>query len=86
MNIRTQLLNEDSKAQIDAVEIVLYSETLELVTKFTNKTAYYNMETLVIKPNKLDFMKYEDSFLSFGYTPQFNLLDYLNNISDYGKD
>ena len=50
--------------------------------KFNNYTAYYNMSGL-IKTNMATFsMVYTDGFLNFGYTPTYNLLDYLENLND----
>jgi hypothetical protein len=56
--------------------------------KFNNITSYYNLATQVIATgvdsniiinNK---MIYTDGFLKFGYTPTYNLLDYLEGLND----
>jgi uncharacterized delta-60 repeat protein len=48
---------------------------------FNNETAYYNMESLILTDVGTYSMNYVENFLSFGYTPQYNLLDYLSNIN-----
>jgi hypothetical protein len=45
--------------------------------KFSRESAYYN---LALDINGRE-MKYEDTFLKFGYGPQYNLLSYLENIN-----
>lgn len=60
------------------------SNEIKIDSKFNNLTSYYNLATSV------DFgvtkeMVYTDGFLKFGYTPTYNILDYLesiNNIND----
>lgn len=57
------------------------SSILELSARFNNLTAYYNMQTLAnYATASSSIMNYSDSFLSFGYSPTYNLLDYLSNI------
>lgn len=53
---------------------------LNVSTRFNNKTAYYNMQSEVNIPSLSYDMSYSDSFLDFGYSPTYNILDYLNNI------
>jgi hypothetical protein len=60
--------------------------TLELSTKYNNKTAYYNMQSsFSIEVTGVGTMGgsmlYDQPFLSFGYKPTYNLYDYLNNIN-----
>ena len=52
--------------------------------KFNNITSYYNMTTsLNLNDGEETFtMEYKNSFLKFGYTPTYNLLDYLESIND----
>jgi hypothetical protein len=48
--------------------------------KFNNITAYYNMSTKITS-NGVDYnMLYNERFLNFGYTPNYNILDYLMGI------
>ena len=54
---------------------------------FNNKTAYYNMacklnNSFLPTPGVLTY-KYLDSFMKFGYTPTYNIYDYLYNIYSY---
>ena len=51
-----------------------------LSQRFNNNTAYYNMQSKVMTNNSSLEMKYLDSFLNFGYSPQYNILDYLSKI------
>ena len=48
--------------------------------RFNNKTAYYNMQSEVIVDSTSQNMTYKESFLNFGYSPTYNLLDYLGKI------
>jgi hypothetical protein len=58
--------------------------------KFNNITSYYNLATQVIATglngnNSVTInnkMIYTDGFLKFGYTPTYNLLDYLEGLND----
>jgi hypothetical protein len=54
---------------------------LVLSCRFNNKTAYYNMQSKVFTTSNTYEMKYQDSFLKFGFSPTYNILDYLNNIN-----
>jgi subtilisin-like proprotein convertase family protein len=67
----------------DAYEIS-YSEDnkqLSIGAKFNNKTAYYNLAATVNYSGKTESMVYQDSFLKFGYSPTYNILDYLVSIN-----
>ena len=48
--------------------------------RFNNKTAYYNMQSTITLGTFSSDMRYEESFLNFGYSPTYNVLDYLNKI------
>jgi len=59
--------------------------------KFNNITSYYNLATQVIATgvNEANIpitikreMIYTDGFLKFGYTPTYNILDYLEGLND----
>jgi len=60
--------------------------SIDINAKFNNLTAYYNLATNVFANDTLSSviatMSYTDGFLKFGYTPTYNLLDYLEQISD----
>lgn len=60
---------------------LLPDEIIKIDAKFNNLTSYYNLATNVICASTFD-MSYDDSFLKFGYTPTYNILDYLNTIDD----
>ena len=60
-----------------------YSENVvSIIPKFNNITSYYNLATQVIVNNISNTMVYTDGFLKFGYTPTYNLLDYLEGLND----
>ena len=66
-------------------EIGTDGDLVTLNTRFNNKTAYYNMQSKVrfsVGPSLYDDVEmiYVDSFMNFGYSPTFNLLNYLSNI------
>jgi hypothetical protein len=57
------------------------NEELTIEPKFNNVTSYYNLACNVIHGNNSSEMLYEESFIKFGYTPTYNILDYLQSIS-----
>jgi hypothetical protein len=61
---------------------ILYSDSsLNIKSKFNNLTSYYNLATNVNKNGVISStMSYADTFLKFGYTPTYNILDYLEKI------
>jgi len=60
--------------------------SIDINAKFNNLTAYYNLATNVFANDSLSnviaTMSYKDGFLKFGYTPTYNLLDYLEGLND----
>lgn len=56
------------------------SNDLVLSGEFNEKTSYYNLEAKIITDLGDYYFTYDDSFFDFGYTPTYNILDYLNNI------
>ena len=60
------------------------SSVIEISPKFNNLTSYYNLATNVISTGDYKTMSYTSGFLKFGYTPTYNLLDYLESINDVG--
>ncbi len=67
------------------------SNYAEVSAKFNNLTSYYNLASNVqvyddiSQPLATPFtMSYTSGFLKFGYTPTYNLLDYLEAINDKG--
>jgi hypothetical protein len=57
------------------------SNIVTINAKFNNITSYYNLATKVNTNQNQSFtMSYQDSFMKFGYTPTYNILDYLEYI------
>lgn len=54
---------------------------LTLDSNFNNSTAYYNLAADGIYSGGTQSMVYKDSFLKFGYSPTYNILDYLVSIN-----
>ena len=56
---------------------------------FNSETSYYNLATNVISTYNNAFatnsMLYTDGFLKFGYTPTYNILDYLEGLNNYSN-
>lgn len=61
-----------------------YDSYYQIDANFNNLTSYYNLATNVIVDSSTYSMIYMDGFLKFGYTPTYNLLDYLESINDIG--
>ena len=55
--------------------------TLDLSARFNNKTSYYNLAATATIGNESKDLAYSDSFLNFGYSPTYNLLEYLEKIT-----
>lgn len=67
-------------------ELNLFTQSgvVDISAKFNNLTAYYNLATNIISTGDYSTMSYTSGFLKFGYTPTYNLLDYLESINDQG--
>lgn len=50
--------------------------------RYTNNSAYYNLQTLVDIDSTLYTMEYTNAFMDFGYSPTYNIYTYLNNIDN----
>jgi hypothetical protein len=50
---------------------------------FNEKTAYYNMQSLVRVDQVQKEMRYKESFMNFGYSPTYNIYNYLNKIDPF---
>jgi hypothetical protein len=57
------------------------TNNITISANFNNLTSYYNMSTNIKVGNTDHNMLYLDSFLKFGYTPTYNILDYLTRIN-----
>lgn len=55
---------------------------LQISGKFNSETSYYNLQTNVVVNSGTYSMIYTNSFLKFGYSPTYNLLDYLTSINN----
>ena len=54
---------------------------IEVTPLFNNMTSYYNLGSVMSVNGVYNTMGYDTSFLKFGYTPRYNLLDYLESIN-----
>lgn len=61
-------------------KLLSVDNSLEISCRFNNKTAYYNMQSIVEIGSSTQSLVYTDSFLNFGFSPTYNILDYLNII------
>lgn len=60
------------------------SSVAQIESKFNNYTSYYNLATGVNTHNSSLTMSYSTEFMKFGYSPTYNLLDYLESINEVG--
>ena len=60
------------------------NSVVQIDPEFNNFTSYYNLATNVNTHYSTFTMSYTSGFLKFGYTPTYNLLDYLESINDIG--
>ena len=58
------------------------TNVLQISGNFNSETSYYNLQTDVIINSNTQSMVYTNSFLKFGYSPTYNLLDYLTSINN----
>jgi hypothetical protein len=63
-----------------AYKMDIQDSNIEISPRFNNKTAYYNLQTNVLVGTQSKDMVYKDSFLNFGYSPTYNILDYLEKV------
>jgi len=81
------MLTSNSNIEVDLTSYGLsYSlvDAIEIEALFNEKTAYYNLQTEVSFEGRYDTVKtmdYTQSFLDFGYSPMYNIEDYLYNIN-----
>jgi uncharacterized protein (TIGR02145 family) len=54
---------------------------IELSPKFNNKTSYYNLGSKFNFNGLSSTMSYTDGFIKFGYSPRYNLLDYMESMN-----
>lgn len=58
------------------------SSILQISSRFNSETSYYNLQTNVLLNSSTHSMVYSGGFLKFGYSPTYNLLDYLTSINN----
>jgi len=63
------------------------TQSFQITAKYSQYSAYYNLQTnveiLTIQNYLLELdMRYQSSFLNFGYSPTYNLLSYLNFVDN----
>ena len=54
---------------------------IEFSPKFNNKTSYYNLGSKFNFNGLSSNMSYTDGFIKFGYSPRYNLLDYMESMN-----
>ena len=64
--------------------IIENGENILFDGKFNNWTSYYNLATNIETNTDLFTMSYTSGFMKFGYSPTYNLLDYLESVNDLG--
>jgi hypothetical protein len=78
----TQLENRFNNHYIGfGYKMSVLDNNLQLDPIFNSFTAYYNLSCQFIS-NQSFVLNYENSFLKFGYTPNYNILDYLSNLDN----
>lgn len=81
-------LNKHMISKAYDINIDYENDTMNINAKFNKNTAYYNLQTDIYIQNINNFtysitdMCYDDSYIKFGYKPNYNILDYLSNIND----
>lgn len=80
-------LSSNSNIDVDLSSYgVSYSvvDEIQINALFNEKTAYYNLQATIEFEGAFDEnynMEYLNSFLDFGYSPMYNLEDYLSNVN-----
>jgi hypothetical protein len=62
-------------------QITENENTLTISPRFNNKTSYYNLSCQVQTVLSTEEMNYTESFLTFGFSPTYNILDNLNKLN-----
>lgn len=57
------------------------TDVFQISANFNTLTAYYNLQTSVIIDNITYSMTYSSTFLNFGYSPTYNIMDYLTSLN-----
>lgn len=77
----SELVDRFNKHYISNGYQLIYNNIFTLSSLFNTNTAYYNLQINVIVDSGTTSMLYKDSFLNFGYSPTYNIKDYLMNIN-----
>lgn len=85
LNAFNSLLDLEEKMNLHPISIGYETELsgnqILMSPKLNNFTSYYNLEMSVISNSiQIGESKYSDSFFNFGFTPNYNILDFLSNI------
>lgn len=57
------------------------SDIISVSGRFNNKTAYYNLAASILTYGLSKNMEYKETFMNFGFSPTYNLLDNLNRLN-----
>ena len=63
-----------------AYKVGLTSSQIRIEGNLNNKTAYYNLAQNIIHNSATHSFVYNESFFDFGYTPTYNIYDFLSRI------
>lgn len=63
-----------------AYKMDLVNDNVRISSIYNELTAYYNLQTDIKLSNTSKEMRYEKSFIDFGYSPIYNIYSYLNRI------
>ncbi len=58
------------------------TSVFQISARFNSETSYYNLQTYVNVTGVTHSMVYKSGFLKFGYSPTYNLMDYLTSINN----
>lgn len=77
----TELISKFNKHFISNGYNLEYDDVFTISSVFNTNTAYYNLQINITTDLDNKSMLYKDSFLNFGYSPTYNIKDYLMNIN-----
>lgn len=60
------------------------TDVFQISANFNTLTAYYNLQTSTIIDSVTYSMTYSTAFLNFGYSPTYNIMDYLTSLNVLG--
>ena len=80
-SIDTLIKNFNYHPLSNAYSATQSSGIIEFTPKFNNKTSYYNLSSKFNFNGLSSTMSYTDGFIKFGYSPRYNLLDYMESMN-----